>query len=70
MYICSSSAAFKLSIMENKQHVETIAVHGAQNDHVSGSDIIQPIHLSTTFERRADGSLNDHVYTESATPTG
>ena len=52
----------------NKHHIETIAVHGAQNDQVSGSDIIQPIHLSTTFERRADGTLSDHVYTRISNP--
>lgn len=51
-----------------KQHVETIAVHGAQTDHALGSDVIQPIHLSTTFERRADGTLNDYVYTRAGNP--
>ncbi len=51
-----------------KQHIETIAVHGAHNEHFSASDIIQPIHLSTTFERRADGTLNDYVYTRAGNP--
>ena len=51
-----------------KQHIETIAVHGAHKDQVTGSDIIQPIHLSTTFERRADGTLNDYVYTRAGNP--
>lgn len=51
-----------------KQQIETIAVHGVHNNQVSGSDIIQPIHLSTTFERRTDGTLNDHVYTRISNP--
>ena len=55
--------------MENKkQHIETIAVHGAHNNSALGSDIIQPIHLSTTYERKADGTLNDHVYTRISNP--
>ena len=48
--------------MVKKQHIETIAVHGAHNISSSESDIIQPIHLSTTFERKPDGTLNDYVY--------
>lgn len=56
-------------MMANKmQHVETIAVHGPHSDTASGMDIIQPIHLSTTFERKPDGSLNDHVYTRISNP--
>lgn len=51
-----------------KKYVETIAVHGGHNEPVSGSDIIQPIHLSTTFERRADGTLNDYVYSRAGNP--
>ena len=51
-----------------KQHIETIAVHGPHSDAASGSDIIQPIHLSTTFERKADGTLNNHVYTRISNP--
>ncbi len=55
--------------MANKElHIETIAVQGAQNNAASVSDIIQPIHLSTTFERRADGTLNDFVYTRASNP--
>jgi cystathionine gamma-synthase len=51
-----------------KKYVETIAVHGAHNDQGASSDIIQPIHLSTTFERRADGTLNDYVYSRAGNP--
>ena len=60
---------FKATIMANKkQHIETIAVHGAHQNSSYSSDIIQPIHLSTTFERKADGSLNNHVYTRISNP--
>ena len=54
--------------MVKKQHIETIAVHGAHNISSSESDIMQPIHLSTTFERKPDGKLNDYVYTRSSNP--
>ena len=54
--------------MNKTNHVETIAVHGPHNDATTGMDIIQPIHLSTTFERKPDGSLNDHVYTRISNP--
>ena len=64
VYIC----LFKAIIMAKKQHIETIAVHGVHNISSCESDIIQPIHLSTTFQRRADGTLNDHVYTRSSNP--
>ena len=54
--------------MANKNsHIETIAVHGQHNS-AKGMDIIQPIHLSTTFERKPDGTLNDHVYTRLSNP--
>lgn len=51
-----------------KKQIETIAVHGADTHTNAGSDVIQPIHLSTTFERRADGTLNDHVYSRISNP--
>ena len=51
-----------------KQHIETIAVHGPHSEAALGNDIIQPIHLSTTFERKADGTLNNHVYTRISNP--
>lgn len=58
----------KAIIMANKNlHIETIAVHGQHNS-TKGMDIIQPIHLSTTFERKPDGTLNDYVYTRSSNP--
>ena len=51
-----------------KQQLATIAVHGLNNAPSATSDVIQPIHLSTTFERKADGSLNDHVYSRISNP--
>ncbi len=61
--------SFKAIIMAHKKkHVATIAVHGADNHPAPGIDVIQPIHLSTTFERRADGTLNDHVYSRISNP--
>lgn len=70
-FITNANGTFAVqrNMMANKmQHVETIAVHGPHSDTASGMDIIQPIHLSTTFERKPDGSLNDHVYTRISNP--
>ena len=52
----------------NNQHVQTIAVHGGDTNHEITNDVIQPIHLSTTFERKKDGSLNEYSYTRSGNP--
>jgi cystathionine gamma-synthase len=51
-----------------KHQLETIAVHGGENKNEIFGDVIQPIHLSTTFERNADGSLNSFSYTRSGNP--
>ena len=50
-------------------HIETVAVHaGRHSDPVTGA-VMPPIHLSTTFERNADGSYHDgYVYTRSENP--
>ncbi len=50
-------------------HLETIAVHaGHEVDALSGA-VTPPIHLSTTFERSADGSYRaGYVYTRSGNP--
>jgi len=55
--------------MHNLQHVETTAVHaGARVDPSTGA-VTPPIHLSTTFERAADGSYTDgYVYGRSDNP--
>ena len=52
----------------NNQQVQTIAVHGGENTNENISDVIQPIHLSTTFERKKDGSLHEYSYTRSGNP--
>ncbi len=53
---------------QNNSHVQTIAVHGSDTHNETSNDVIQPIHLSTTFERKKDGSLNEYSYTRSGNP--
>ncbi len=53
---------------KNNLQVQTIAVHGGNNTNENFSDVIQPIHLSTTFERKNDGTLNEYSYTRSGNP--
>ncbi|MBS1503451.1 MAG: aminotransferase class V-fold PLP-dependent enzyme, partial [Bacteroidetes bacterium] len=50
-------------------HIETIAIHaGNQNDETTGA-VIQPITMSTTFIREADGSYpSGYIYSRSANP--
>ncbi len=52
-----------------RRHLETLAVHaGVETDPATGA-VIPPIHLSTTFERAADGTFpRGYVYTRSANP--
>jgi cystathionine gamma-synthase len=52
----------------NKQHIQTIAVHAGQHNEEGLSDVMQPIHLSTTFERKKDGTHSEYNYTRSANP--
>ncbi|HET6227945.1 MAG TPA: aminotransferase class I/II-fold pyridoxal phosphate-dependent enzyme [Bacteroidia bacterium] len=52
--------------MINK-HIQTIAVHaGEPND--KHSDVIQPIHLSSTFTRNTDGTTGEYIYTRANNP--
>ncbi len=53
--------------MENNKHIQTIAVHAGQHEE-GVSDVILPIHLSTTFQRNNDGSLGTYSYTRSGNP--
>lgn len=53
---------------QNNLHVQTIAVHGGDTHNEITNDVIQSIHLSTTFERKKDGSLNEYSYTRSGNP--
>jgi cystathionine gamma-synthase len=52
----------------NKQHVQTIAVHAGQRNEENLNDVIQPIHLSTTFQRNEDGTHSTYNYTRSSNP--
>jgi cystathionine gamma-synthase len=50
-------------------HIETLAVHAGRSVDPATGAVMTPIHLSTTFERRPDGSYTDgYVYTRSENP--
>lgn len=49
-------------------HVETIAVHGNTKQSCFSDDIAEPIRLSTTFKRNADGTHNAFNYTRANNP--
>jgi cystathionine gamma-synthase len=49
-------------------HIQTLAIHGAENKE-NFTDVIQPIHLSTTFSRNTDGTTAEYVYTRANNPT-
>jgi len=52
----------------NKPKLETLAIHSTKPDPATGA-VTSPIHLSTTFEREADGSFpHGYVYTRSENP--
>ncbi|MEO6537918.1 MAG: aminotransferase class I/II-fold pyridoxal phosphate-dependent enzyme [Ferruginibacter sp.] len=51
-----------------KLHIQTIAVHTGYNSNSLDGDIMQPIHLATTFKRKVDGTMNDYSYTRSNNP--
>jgi cystathionine gamma-synthase len=49
-------------------HIQTLAIHGAESkEHFT--DVIQPIHLSTTFTRNTDGTTGEYIYTRANNPT-
>jgi cystathionine gamma-synthase len=49
--------------------IETIAIHAGNKVDESSKAVIQPIVLSTTFEREADGSFPaGHIYSRSSNP--
>jgi cystathionine gamma-synthase len=52
----------------NKQHIQTIAVHAGQNNINALSDVTEPIHLSTTYKRKQDGTHSEYNYSRSANP--
>lgn len=48
---------------------ETLAIHAARHADPSAGAIASPLHLSTTFERAADGSFpHGHVYSRDSNP--
>lgn len=54
---------------ERIQHVETLAVHIGRAAAPDQGAVMPPIHLSTTFERSADGSYpSGYVYSRSENP--
>jgi cystathionine gamma-synthase len=55
--------------MDNtKQHIQTKAVHAGSYKEDGLSDVMMPIHLSTTFARKEDGTHNAYNYTRSGNP--
>ena len=51
-------------------HIETLAVHAGSSIDPRTRAVTPPIHLSTTFERAADGEYpGGFIYTRSANPT-
>ncbi len=52
----------------HSKHLSTIAVHGGTDTGDNLADVTQPIHLSTTFERNPDGSVNEYNYTRAGNP--
>ena len=55
--------------MTHSTHIETLAVHAGRRPDPATGAVMPPIHLSTTFERQADGSYTEgFVYTRSENP--
>jgi len=53
----------------NHIHIETLAVHAGEADEREAGAVMPPIHLSTTFERGADGGYpSGFVYARSDNP--
>jgi cystathionine gamma-synthase len=50
-------------------HIETIAIHAGNKTDDASKAVIQPITLSTTFERAEDGTFpGGHIYSRSSNP--
>ena len=50
-------------------NIETLAIHLGRQVDSGTSAVTPPIHLSTTFERQADGSFpNEHIYIRDGNP--
>lgn len=48
-------------------HIETLAIHAAENKE-KYTDVVPPIHLSTTFDRNEDGTTGEYIYTRINNP--
>jgi cystathionine gamma-synthase len=55
-------------MQKNNKHIQTLAIHASESNKSGLSDVIQPIHLSTTFERQKNGSHNEYNYTRIDNP--
>jgi cystathionine gamma-synthase len=49
------------------QHIQTLAVHAGHSQE-NYTDVVQPIHLSSTFERNTDGTNGEYIYTRIDNP--
>lgn len=55
--------------MTGRAKIETLAVHAGREPDAATGALREPIHLSTTFERSADGSYpHGHYYTRASNP--
>jgi cystathionine gamma-synthase len=56
--------------IDRKMRIETLAVHAGHEIDAATGAVATPIHLSTTFEREADGGYaHGYIYGRSANPT-
>ena len=53
----------------NQHHVETLAVHAGHPTNERAGEVVPSVHLSTTFERKKDGSPGAYNYTRLGNPT-
>ena len=66
---CSRMAAAPLKLKEKQMQIETLAVHKGRMVDPSTRAVTPPLHMSTTFERDADGSYpQGYVYGRSDNP--
>lgn len=49
-------------------NLQTLAVHAGFSSSASLPDIVQPIHLTTTYERNSDGTIGEMLYTRLNNP--
>ena len=66
---CSRMATASLKMKEKQMRIETLAVHKGRAVDPSTRAVTPPLHMSTTFERDADGSYpQGYVYGRSDNP--